>query len=160
MTDDAYVGKTVGQDTKATNIGEAAQIVQEEAKSVAQIMGELIADAQQLVRKEFELAKEEVKSEVSKVQQGAISLGIGIGVTAIGSMLLLIMCVHLLTDIFLLELWLSYLIVGGTLAFIGIILLLIGRSRLQSVDPAPRATISNVRKDIEWVQEQTPSSKK
>ncbi|MEM8535758.1 MAG: phage holin family protein [Chloroflexota bacterium] len=160
MTEGTASRKPISQDARANNIGEATQIVQEEAKSVAQIMGEILADAQQLVRKEFELAKEEVKSEVNKAQQGAISLGIGIGVTAIGGILLLMMCVHLLADVFLLELWLSYLVVGGALAVIGIVLLLVGRSRLQSIDPTPRETISNVRRDIEWVQEQTPSSKK
>ncbi|NJK81142.1 MAG: phage holin family protein [Chloroflexaceae bacterium] len=141
-------------------LGQAAETVKDESQSVAHLLGELVADAQHLVRKEFELARTEVRQEINKAQQGAISLGIGVGVLAMGGIMLLLMLVYLLADVFTLELWISYLIVGAVLAIIGTILLLTGRSRLQQIDPKPEATIDEVRKDAQWLKEQMPSGKK
>ncbi len=127
--------------------------------SIARLMGEMVADAQHLFRKEIELAREEMRVEIRKATQGIISLGIGAAVTAVGGLFLLLMVVYLLVDIFTMDIWLSYLIVGGLLAIIGVILLLVGRSRVQQVDPTPHETIDSVRKDVQWIKEQNPSNK-
>lgn len=128
--------------------------------SIARLMGEMVADAEHLFRKEIELARHEMRVEVSKAMQGLISLGIGVAVTAVGGLFLLFMLVSVLVEAFAIELWVSYLIVGGLLTIIGIILLLMGRSRVQDLDPVPHETVDSVRKDIQWIKEQNPSSKK
>lgn len=128
--------------------------------SVARLMGEMVADAQHLFRKEIELARHEFQVEIRKAMQGFISLGIGAVVTTIGSLFLLLMVVHLLVDLFTIEIWLSYLIVGGLLALIGVVLLQVGRSRVQQIDPTPHETVDSVRKDVQWIKEQNPSNKK
>lgn len=128
--------------------------------SIARLLGEIVSDAQQLVRKEFELAKHEVRVEVDKARDGAISLGIGAGVTAIGGVFLLLMVVHALVAAFGWPLWLSYLVVGGLITVVGVVLLMMGLSRVQTVDPTPRQTVDNVRKDVEWIKERNPSNVK
>lgn len=128
--------------------------------SIAHLMGELVADAQHLIRKELELARQEVKVEIDKGKQAAISLGIGGAIAAAGGLLLLFMLVHLLTAVFVIALWISYLIVGGILLIIGLVLLQMGRSDASDIDPTPHETIDSVRKDVEWIQEQSPLSKK
>lgn len=143
-----------------SRIAEATANAQEETRSVARLLGEVVADAQHLVRKELELARHEVKVEVDKARQGAMTLGIGMGVALIGALLLCFMLVHLLVAIALIEFWLSYLIVGGILTLIGVGLLSWGSSRLKHVDPTPQRAVDNVRKDVAWIQEQSPSSKK
>ncbi|MBC8075248.1 MAG: phage holin family protein, partial [Chloroflexales bacterium] len=119
--------------------------------SIAGLLGGVIADAQQLVRREVDLAKQEVLIEVDKVKQGAISLGIGGGVLALGGIMLLLMLVHGLNEWFGLPMWASYLIVGGVLAIVGAVLLFTGLNRLKQVDPVPHETISEVRKDMSAV---------
>lgn len=128
--------------------------------SIAHLMGELVADAQHLIRKELELARQEVKIELDKGKQAAISLGIGGAIAAAGGLLLLFMLVHLLTAVFVIALWISYLIVGGSLLIIGLALLQMGRSRAGDIDPTPDETMDSVRKDMEWIHEQSPLSKK
>lgn len=130
-----------------------------EEPSIATLLGGLVADAQDLVRKEVDLAKQEVKVEVGKAKDSAISLGIGAAVASIGGLLLILMVVHLLSDVFDLNLWVSYLIVGGLLALIGGVLLMRARSKASEIDLVPRETISEVRKDVEWIKQQTPSDK-
>ncbi|NJM07704.1 phage holin family protein [Candidatus Gracilibacteria bacterium] len=123
--------------------------------SIAALLGEVVADAQTLVRKEIELATAEVKVEINKARDGAISLGIGAAVAGIGGIFLLLMLVHGLVEWFGLSFWLSYLIVGGILAIVGGIMLYMGLQRLKTVDPMPRETIDSVRKDVEWIREQS-----
>lgn len=137
-----------------------ADTVQEDGKTVARLLGEVVADAQHLMRQELDLARNEMLHEVNKAKQGAISLGIGAGVTAVGGLLLILMLVHLLVDIVQFDLWQSYLLVGIVLAVIGVGLLMWGNTRVKKLDPVPEQTVENVRKDAQWIQEQNPRSKK
>ena len=120
-------------------------------ESIAALLGGVVADAQQLVRREVDLAKQEVLIEVDKVKQGAIALGIGGGVLALGGIMLLLMLVYGLNEWFGLPMWASFLIVGGVLAIAGAVLLFTGMNRLKKVDPVPHEAISEVRKDVETV---------
>lgn len=131
-----------------------------EETSIASLFGDMIGDAQQLVRKEFELAKYEIRGEVDKAKDGAISLAIGAAIAVVGAFLLIQMVVQLLIDLANLAPWLAYLIVGAPLALVGFFLLQRGSSRVQEVDPVPHETIENVRKDVAWIKDQNPSSEK
>jgi hypothetical protein len=127
--------------------------------SIADLIGGLIGDAQLLIHREIDLAKREVAIEADKVKQGAVALGIGAGVAIIGALLLGHMLVYLVQALTGLSLWLSYLIVGGIFAIAGGLLLMQGIKRMQDVDPVPRETIESVRKDVQWIKEQSPSDK-
>jgi uncharacterized membrane protein YqjE len=147
-----------GQSPQAS-LNEAVETAQDESKTVARLLGEVVGDAQHMLRKEVELAQYEIKSEISRAVKGAVSLGIGVSVAAVGGILLLFMLVYLLADVALLDLWLSFLIVGGVVLVIGAILLAWGASQMKKIDPVPRQTIENARKDAQWIKEQSPSSK-
>jgi hypothetical protein len=138
---------------------EQARAASSDDQSLARLLGELIGDAQHLVRREIDLAKQEVRTEVDHAKQGAIALGIGAAITALGGVLLLLMLVYALHEGLNLTLWLSYLIVGGITAIIGAILLWQGINKLQHIDPVPHETIDSVRKDVEWISQQTTSDK-
>jgi len=127
--------------------------------SIAALLGQLVADAQDLVRKEVELARQEVRIEVDKAKQSAFALGAGGAVAAIGGLLLVLMLVHLLIDVVHMQPWLSYLIVGAVFAVVGAFLLQRGRSRIAELHLVPRETVDSVRKDVEWIKEQNPSNK-
>lgn len=128
--------------------------------SIARLMGEIVADAQHLIRKEVELAKQEIRREINKVVRGGISLGAGAIISAISALFLLTALVYGLVEAFGIAFWLSYLIVGGVLLIIGGILLMVGRSRIAQVDPLPRETVDSVRKDAQWIREQNPLNEK
>jgi uncharacterized membrane protein YqjE len=126
--------------------------------SIAQLLSNLVADAQTLVRKEFDLAKTEIMSEVDKVRQGAIMLGAGIALAAIGGLFLLGMVAELLVAAGL-DRWVAYMILGGLLAIVGGIVLFVGIKRFQTVDPVPRETIETIKEDVSWLKEQSPSDR-
>ncbi len=126
---------------------------------IAELLSGLIGDAQTLVRREIDLAKQEVAIEVNKAKQGAIVLGAGVGVAAVGGILLSFMLVYLLHEVLGLSQWLSYLIVGGIFTIVGVLLLQQGAKRMKTLDPVPRETIESVKEDIQWIKEQSPSDK-
>lgn len=127
--------------------------------SIAELLGGLIGDAQSLLRREVDLARSEVTHEIDKAKQGVAMVGMGAGLALIGGLLLSQMLVYALQNLTGLALWMSYLIVGALLTIIGGIALRQGTSRMGDVDPVPHATISSVRKDVEWISEQNPSNK-
>lgn len=127
--------------------------------SLADLLGNLMTDAQTLVRKEIELARAELSGEIDKAKQAGIALGAGAAVAAVGALLLVIMVVQVLIAWGLAP-WLAYLIVGGLLTAVGALALMAGLRRAQSVDPLPRETIDTVREDVQWLKEQSPFEKK
>lgn len=151
--------RTGDPDPRERLVEEASIMTPGAEPSIAQLLGNLIADGQILVRKEFELARQEISLEIDKVRQGAISLGIGIGIVSVGSLFLLLALAHGLAALFNIPLGLGYLIVGLVMAIIGGVLLVTGSNRLKQVDPIPHETIDSVRKDVTWLKEQSPSDK-
>ena len=127
--------------------------------SVAELISGLVSDAQQLVHREIDLAKREVRIEVDKVRQGAVALGAGAGLAVVGALLLGHMLVYLVQALTGLSLWVSYLIVGALFAIGGGLLLMQGIKRMKDVDPVPRETIETVKEDLQWIKEQNPSDK-
>jgi Putative Actinobacterial Holin-X, holin superfamily III len=127
--------------------------------SVSQLLTGLIADAQTLVRREIDLAKTEVAAELGKAREGGVLLGAGVGLAVVGGILLGHMLAHMLQDVFSIALWISYLVVGAVLTVAGVLLLRQGASRMRDISAVPHETIDSVRKDVEWIKEQSPSDK-
>jgi hypothetical protein len=141
------------------SLNEAVETAQAESKTIARLLGEVVGDAQHLMRKELELAQYEIKREISRATKGATSLGIGAGVTLLGSFLLLFMLVYLLADVLIIDLWLSFLIVGGVVLVLGALLLAWGAAQMRKFDPTPHQSLENARKEAQWIKEHRPSSK-
>lgn len=123
-----------------------------ENESLASLLSGLVADAQQLARREFDLARQEVLAEVDKVKQGAVALGVGGGVLLLGGLLLTLMLVYSLSALFRLPLWASYLIVGVAALIAGFVLLRRGLSKLKQIDFVPDQTIETLKEDAAWTR--------
>jgi Putative Actinobacterial Holin-X, holin superfamily III len=81
--------------------------------TVAPLLTGLIQDAQTLLRQEVALATHELRRELRTTRRAVMSLGVGIGLAAIGGWLLILMVVHLVHALTALPLWACYGIVGG-----------------------------------------------
>ena len=122
------------------------------------VMG-ILQDVRLLMRQEAQLFRDEVKLEVSKAGRVASGLGIGIGLTAVGGLLLLLMLVHGLHALTGLPLWISYGLVGGVVAGIGGILIGRARSLAGNIQAIPRRTLHTIQEDAKWIKEQLVSKK-
>src|ERR1700730_16093375 len=124
--------------------------------SMASLVGGIAHDAQTLIKQEMALAKREVTDELHKARDAAISLGIGIGLTAVGSLLLSLMLVYLLqwASSERLTLWACYGIVGAALMVVGGGLLFFGKRRAGAVHLMPAHTMSTMKDNVEWIKNQ------
>ena len=94
--------------------------------SVAALVGGLLNDTKALLLQEFTLAKLEFQGELRKTKAAAISFALGAGVIPVGSLLLLLMLVHLLAAFTTIPLWGCCGIIGGVLLVLGLLLLTTG----------------------------------
>jgi len=111
--------------------------------SVGEMVGHVAQDLSLLMRQELELAKAEVKQEISKTGKAAGMLG---GAGFAGYMVLLFASVALWWGLAnLMDQGWAALIVAGVWAVIGAVLFAVGRDRMKQVNPKPEQTVETVR---------------
>jgi type IV secretory pathway TrbD component len=125
--------------------------------SLGALIGELIADAQDLIRGEVALAKQELKEEARAAGTG---LGLMVGAAALGLVGAIFVGFTLTYALALvLDLWLAALIVAGIYLIGAFILFTLGKRHLQRVAPVPRRTIESLKEDRAWVKQQISSDR-
>jgi len=134
-------------DSTATAVGHDSETAQQRAelagKSVGQLLGEISQDLSTLMRQEVELAKAEIKAEISKAGKGAGMLG---GAGFAGYMLMLFASIAAWWGLgHLLDLAWAALIVAAIWAVIGTALAVTGRATLRQVNPVPERTIDTAK---------------
>ena len=111
--------------------------------SVGELLREVSQDLSTLMRQEVDLAKAEIKAEVSKAGKGAGMLG---GAGFAGYMVLLFASIALwwgLANV-MDEGW-AALIVAAVWAVVGLVLALMGRSRLREIRTTPERTMDTLK---------------
>jgi uncharacterized membrane protein YqjE len=121
-------------------------------RSLGQVFSDLSTDLSTLMKQEVELAKVELKSEVSKAGKGAGMLG---GAGLAGWFVLLFLSLALM---FLLDNWLpvevAALITTAVWAVIAGVLALLGRKQLQQANPQLPKTQETLKEDVQWAKAQ------
>jgi membrane-bound ClpP family serine protease len=120
--------------------------------TLTQLLTGLMNDAKELLRQELALAKHEVRQELRQTLLVVVFLGIGIGIAAIGGLLLILMLVHLLHALTALPLWACYGIVGGLFAVVGVVLLIIGKRKTAGIHMVPRETVETMKENAQWIK--------
>jgi Putative Actinobacterial Holin-X, holin superfamily III len=123
-------------------------------RSIAEIFTDLMTQLTMLLRKEGQLARTEMSEKITQV-------GVGVGLIVGGSVLLTPALVILLqagvsaliTSRIVDEPW-APLIVGGGVLVIGLILLLVGMSRLKAEALVPSRTIQQIQSDVRIAKQQ------
>jgi hypothetical protein len=112
-------------------------------RSVGELISEVTTDLTTLMRQELELAKAEIKQEVSTAAKGAGMLG---GAGFAGYMVALFLSIALWWALAnaMDEAW-AALIVAALWGVIGAILAALGRSSLRRVHPKPERTVETLR---------------
>jgi len=79
----------------------------------------ILSDVQQLMAQQTQLVRLEIREDLARARTGAIFLGVGLGITAIGGLLFCFMLPHLLYWLTDWPLWVCYCIFGVVFLFIG-----------------------------------------
>jgi hypothetical protein len=122
-------------------------------RSVPAIIGDLFSQLSLLLRKEAQLARAEVSENMSTLARG-LGLVVGGAVLLMPALVILLQAaVAALTDGYGLSSYWSALIVGGVVLILGIILLLVGFSRMKLENIMPNKTVNQLQRDVTVVKE-------
>lgn len=121
--------------------------------SLMRLFSDLMQETSSLVHNEVTLVRAEVSQKISQVQTGAMALILGavFGIPA----LTVLLGAGVLGLAHVLSLWLSALIVGAAAAIVALILLMVGRSKLNAKNLAPASTASSLDEDRRLMKEHT-----
>lgn len=140
--------------TSAALDDEARTAAESNGRSIGDVLKEIGASIQDIVRWEIKLAKIEVADSARRARSSSLLLAGGglLGIFAMGFLLLAAM--------FALEIvlpaWLAALIIGALLCIGAGAGLSIGRDRWKAIQ-APHKTMQTVREDLQWMKEQAKS---
>jgi hypothetical protein len=126
------------------------------APSLAALLGGIMQDAKDLLVQELTLAKLEGHDELGHLKTAALALGIGVGVAAVGGILLSVMLVHVLAAYTAMPLWGCYGIVGSVFGVLGGVLLASGKHKIEEIDMMPQ-TVETMKENAQWLREQMTS---
>jgi hypothetical protein len=121
--------------------------------TLAQLFGGFVSDARELLCQEVALAKREVHAELHKTKMAMVSLSLGLGLAALGGMLLIVMLVHLINTVSELPLWSGYGKVGGVCILSGGMLLYLGKHTITHIDMLPQQTVETMKENVKWIKE-------
>lgn len=126
-------------------------------RSIGSLLTDLTREVRTLVSKEAALVREDLSDRVSRAESGAAALGTG-GVIALASLPVLLMGASFALNLWLEMLWLSFLIVGGVAAVIGLITMARGRAKLKAGSLAPERAAESLRRDAQLAREHTETA--
>jgi hypothetical protein len=121
-------------------------------RPLGELFGALARDTGLLVRQEVELVKTEMSTKARQAARDAAIVVVGGVIAFLGAGALVASAVLALGTLW--PLWLAALVVGGALAAVGAIAALSGVRAIQNIDPVPRATVSTLKEDKRWLEEQ------
>lgn len=121
-------------------------------KSVGQLLGRMTSDLSHLFHDELELAKVEIKEEVTKAGTAAGLFG-GTGVAALFALLMFSFAAAWgLAEI--IPIGYAFLIMGALYAVIAVVTFVVGRQQISTVNPIPQQTVETLQEDIAWAKQQ------
>lgn len=121
-------------------------------RSLGAIVSDITNDLSRLLRQEMELAKTELKQEVSRAGKGAGMLG---GAGLAGWMVLLFLS---LAFMFLLDSWMATgwaaLITAAVWGVVAAVLAVTGKKAIQEANPQLPQTQQSLKEDVQWAKHQ------
>jgi len=126
-------------------------------RSIPGILSDLLSQFTTLIRQESELARTEMSEKISRAAMGIAMAGAA-AVLLVPSLVIVMMAgVYGIAELTGWPLWASALVVGGGFTLIGLILVMVGISRLKERALMPEKTIGQVKEDAAMARRQMNS---
>jgi len=121
--------------------------------SVTALVTGVVRDAQDLVKQQLSLFQHEIREDLRKTKEAALSLALGLGTAGIGGLLLCWMLVEFLHWAApQIPLWVCYGIIGAALSGLGALLLSTGIKTLKSLHPLPEQSVETLKENMRWIK--------
>jgi len=118
--------------------------------SVATLLTGIVNDAQELIKQQLALFKHELRQDLKRTREIALSLAGALSCVLVGSALLCLMLVALLHEQAGLHWWASFGIVGGPILIVGAGLAVVAWYRLDTFTPLSDPSAEALKENLEW----------
>jgi Flp pilus assembly protein TadB len=138
--------------TEFSDATSAGPTEQDDNRSVGVIVGDIAKDMSTLIRQEMDLAKTELKTEVTKAGRGAGMFG---GAGAAGYLMLFFLSfalMYLLANV--MPLWVAGVVTAVVWAVVATVLALRGRKEMKQSSPQLPMTQRSLKEDVQWAKAQ------
>jgi hypothetical protein len=122
--------------------------------SVTSLVTDIVHDAEELFKQQFQLLKTEVREDVRKSTEVGVSLMLGAGLALVGGILLMQLPVHLLNWLVpQLPLWACFGIWGAIAFACGAVLVYVAKTTLDSFNPLVKEpeTLKALKENVEAI---------
>ncbi|MBV9077678.1 MAG: phage holin family protein [Methylobacteriaceae bacterium] len=120
--------------------------------TLQELVVEAIRDAVDLARGEFALFRAEMANNVTGLAKGAVMFGVA-AVFAIAALIWLTQALVYGLELVVHSRWIAALIVGGALAVIAGVLVMVGKNLMSASSLAPNRTVRSLKRDGEVLTE-------
>jgi hypothetical protein len=119
------------------------------------LVTDIINDAMQLVQQQLKMFAAEARDDLRKARDAAYPMLIGLGLAALGVLLVGIAVALLLNWAFpAFPLWASFGVVGGLLAVGGSLVCYGGKKQFESNNPLPDRSTQALQENVKWLTNQ------
>jgi hypothetical protein len=122
-----------------------------EANSTSSVVAEIIRDGQELFNQQLAMFKTEINEDIRKTQNALYPLAWGMGVAAIGGVLLSLMLVHFVHWATPLYEWAAYGVVGLIMTAAGLGIFFAGKKKMESLHPLPEKSAEALKENLQWL---------
>ncbi len=128
-------------------------MIGENSRSIADVLQDIVANVQAIIRSEVRLAKTEITGEAVKAGRagGMMVGGVVTGLFTVWLLLLTILFALATT----IPMWAAALVLFALMAVVTAVLFAAGKKRFAAVHAKPEKTIETVKENVEWVKNQT-----
>jgi len=118
--------------------------------SITALVSGIVKDVQELTKQQFVLFKEEMKEDVRKTRDVALSWAVGLAAFMVAGIMLAITVAELLHwGIPVLPLWVCYLIVTCIVAAAGGAFVYAGQKKLETFNPLPDQSVRALKENVQ-----------
>jgi hypothetical protein len=121
-------------------------------RTIPEILHDVLANIQDIVRAEVRLAKAELGEELSAARSGGLLIGAGAVAAIFSTLFVLLACVYALSRV--VPDWAAALIVAAAVGVAAAVTLRLGLKRLKTIQAAP-ATAASWKENVRWAKELT-----
>jgi hypothetical protein len=126
--------------------------------SVTSLVGGIVSDVQDLIKQQVSLIGKEVKEDVNKSISAAISLAAGAAIAVSGGLMLCMMLALLIDTLWFPQAyWVGFLIIGGVLTAVGVVMLFLAVRKFEEIKEKPMPeTVQALQENVTWQTNPSP----
>ncbi len=118
-------------------------------RSIPEILHDVLANIQDIVRAEVRLAKAELGEELKAARSGGVLVGAGAVAAIFSALFLLLACVYALARV--VPDWAAALIVAAAVGVAAAVTLGLGLKRFKTIQAAPK-TAASLKESVRWAR--------